>query len=124
MFDLVKVASEIASRIYLTIGVYPGARPLRAAAPRPTVWSAASAAAIGRGWHRLVYVIALLAVVPLLMQSSSIFWEPSIMAGFDGWLMGYRLWPGISPGLAVRGRLPLVWCRRGRVTAAVLTAFR
>ena len=48
-------------------------------------------------------VIALLAVVHFCMQSKLDLWEPTIMAGIYGWLMGYRL---LGRYLAVRGRLP------------------
>src|SRR5437867_10300544 len=77
---------------------------------------------LGRRWqtlHRLVYVIALLAVVHFCMQSKLDLWEPAIMAGIYFWLIGYRL---LARRLAVRGRLPLVWVGVLGVAAALATA--
>ncbi len=119
MFDLVKVASEIVSRIYLTIG-FTAVLGLSALAATSTDGMVRRLG--GRHWqrlHRLVYVIALLAVVHFCMQSKLDLWEPSIMAGIYSWLMGYRL---LARYLAVRGRLPLIWIGVLGVAAAVLTA--
>jgi sulfoxide reductase heme-binding subunit YedZ len=77
---------------------------------------------LGRRWqtlHRLVYLIALLAVVHFWMQSKLEIWEPTIMAGIYLWLMGYRL---LARFVAVRGRVPLAWVGALAVGAAVLTA--
>jgi len=77
---------------------------------------------LGRRWqtlHRLVYVIALLAVIHYWMQSKLEIWEPTIMAGIYGWLMGYRV---LARFFALRGRLPLPWVGVLGVAAAVLTA--
>jgi sulfoxide reductase heme-binding subunit YedZ len=77
---------------------------------------------LGRRWqrlHRLVYAIALLAVVHYWMQAKLEIWEPTIMAGIYGWLMGYRL---LARFFAVRGHLSLVWVGALGVAAAVLTA--
>src|SRR3954451_4474194 len=105
MFDLVKVASEIVSRIYLTIG-FTAILGLSALAATSTDGMVRR---LGRRWqslHRLVYVIALLAVIHYWMQSKLEIWQPTIMAGIYIWLMGYRL---LARRLAVRGRLPLTW---------------
>lgn len=118
MFDLVKVASEIVSRIYLTIG-FTAVIGLSALAATSTDGMVRR---LGRRWqslHRLVYAIALLAVIHYWMQSKLEIWEPTIMAGIYGWLMGYR---GLARFLAVRGRLPLPWVGTLGVAAAVLTA--
>jgi methionine sulfoxide reductase heme-binding subunit len=118
MFDLVKVASEIVSRIYLTIG-FTAVIGLSALAATSTDGMVRR---LGRRWqslHRLVYAIALLAVIHYWMQSKLEIWEPTIMAGIYGWLMGYR---GFARFLAVRGRLPLPWIGALGVAAAVLTA--
>jgi sulfoxide reductase heme-binding subunit YedZ len=119
MFDLAKVASEILSRIYLTIGF--------AAVLGLSVLAATSTDGMirrlgGRNWqrlHRLVYLIALLAIVHFFMQSKLDLWEPMIMAGIYGWLMGYQV---LARLLAVRGRLPLVWVGALGIAAAVATA--
>jgi len=119
MFDLVKVASEIALRIYLTIGF---AAVLGLAALAATSTDGMIRRLGGRNWqllHRLVYLIALLAVLHYCMQSKLDLWEPTIMAGIYGWLMGYRL---LARFLAVRGRLPLVGVGALGVAAAGATA--
>ena len=119
MFDLAKVVSEIVQRIYLTIG-FTAVLCLSALAATSTDGMIRRLG--GRNWqrlHRLVYVIALLAVVHFCMQSKLDLWEPSIMAGIYGWLMGYRL---LARYLAVRGRLPLIWIGVLGVAAGVLTA--
>ncbi len=117
MFDLVKVASEIVSRIYLTIG-FTAVIGLSALAVTSTDGMIRR---LGRRWqrlHRLVYVIALFAVVHYWMQSKLEIWEPTIMAGIYGWLMGYRL---LARFFAVRGHLPLLWVGALGAAAAVLT---
>jgi methionine sulfoxide reductase heme-binding subunit len=119
MFDLVKVASEIALRIYLTIGF---AALLGLAALAATSTDAMIRRLGARRWqklHRLVYLIALLAVVHFWMQSKLEVWEPTIMGGIYVWLMGYRLG---ARWLGMRGRLPLVWVGPLGAAAAVLTA--
>jgi sulfoxide reductase heme-binding subunit YedZ len=119
MFDLAKVASEIVHRIYLTIGF---SALIGLAALAATSTDGMIRRLGPRNWqrlHRLVYLIALLAVVHYCMQSKLDLWEPSIMAGIYGWLMGYRL---LARFLAVRGRVPLVWLGLLGVAAAVLTA--
>ena len=118
MFDLVKVASEIVKRIYLTIG-FTALLGLAALAATSTDKMVRR---LGRKWqklHRLVYLIALLAVVHFCMQSKLDLWEPTIMAGIYFWMMGYRL---LAKHFAVRGRLPLVWVAALGGIAAVATA--
>jgi sulfoxide reductase heme-binding subunit YedZ len=119
MFDLAKVASEIIHRIYLTIG-FSAVIGLSALAATSTDGMIRRLGP--RNWqrlHRLVYLIALLAVVHYCMQSKLDLWEPTIMAGIYGWLMGYRL---LVPFLAVRRRLPILWLGALGAAAAVLTA--
>jgi sulfoxide reductase heme-binding subunit YedZ len=123
MFDIAKVASEIVHRIYLTIG-FTAVVGLAALAATST--DAMVRRLGGRNWqrlHRLVYLIALLAVVHYCMQSKLDLWEPTIIAGIYGWLMGYRLMARYLPrALIVRGRLPIVWVGALGMMAAVLTA--
>jgi sulfoxide reductase heme-binding subunit YedZ len=117
-FDLAKVASEIVLRIYLTIG-FAALLGLSALAATSTDGMVRR---LGRRWqalHRVVYLIALLAVIHYWMQSKLEIWEPTIMAGIYLWLMGYRL---LARRLAVRGRLPLPWVGVLGMVAAVLTA--
>jgi methionine sulfoxide reductase heme-binding subunit len=90
-FDLPKVAAEIVLRIYLTIGFVALSGLVTLATTSTdgmTRWLG------GREWqklHRIVYVIAFLAVVHFCMQSKLNEWEPTVMAGFYVWLMGWRL---------------------------------
>ena len=117
MFDLVKVASEIVRRIYLTIG-FTAVIGLAALAATSTDGMVRR---LGQRWqklHRLVYVIALLAVVHYWMQSKLEIWEPTIMGGIYVWLMGYRL---LARFLAVRGRLPPVWVGALGIAAGIFT---
>jgi sulfoxide reductase heme-binding subunit YedZ len=117
-FDLAKVASEIVLRIYLTIG-FAAVLGLSALAATSTDGMVRR---LGRRWqmlHRLVYLIALLAVIHFWMQSKLEIWEPTIMAGIYLWLIGYRL---LARRFAVRGRLALAWVGALGVAAAALTA--
>src|SRR4051794_40138137 len=86
-FDLAKIATEIALRIYLTIG-FVAVLGLAALAATSTDGMIRRLGA--RRWqrlHRLVYAIALLAVVHYCMQSKLDLWEPTIMAGGFSWLV-------------------------------------
>ncbi len=90
-FDLLKVATEIALRIYLLIG-------FTALAGLLALSATSTDAAVGRlgpgRWnalHRLVYVIALLAVVHFFMQSKLETYQPVLMAGLLMWLLAYRV---------------------------------
>jgi len=118
-FDIAKAASEIAVRIYLTIGFVA---LLGLAALAATSTDAMVRRLGARRWqrlHRIVYAIALLAVVHYCMQSKLDLWEPTIVAGIYGWLMGYRL---LVKFVGVRGKLPLAWAGVLSIAAAVLTA--
>jgi sulfoxide reductase heme-binding subunit YedZ len=117
-FDPVKIATEIALRFYLTIG-FVALLGLAALAATSTD---AMVRRMGRRWqslHRIVYVIALLAVVHYWIQSKLDVWEPTIMAGIYLWLMGYRL---LLKTVGVRGRLPLPWLAPLALAAPLLTA--
>jgi sulfoxide reductase heme-binding subunit YedZ len=118
-FDVAKIASEIALRIYLTIGFVAvlGLSILAATSTDGMIRRIGS-----RRWlqlHRIVYVIALLAVVHYFMQSKLEIWEPMIMAGILVWLLGYRL---LHRWLAVRQRLALRWVAALSVGATLVTA--
>ncbi|WP_040620528.1 sulfite oxidase heme-binding subunit YedZ [Rhodovulum sp. PH10] len=89
--DVVKVASEIALRIYLTIG-FVALLGLLALAVTSTD---AMVRKLGqRRWqmlHRLAYPIAMLAILHFLMQTKLDVTESMTMAGFLAWLLLYRL---------------------------------
>jgi sulfoxide reductase heme-binding subunit YedZ len=119
MFDLVKVASEIVLRIYLTIGFVAlvGLAALAATSTDGMVRRLG-----GRRWlrlHRSVYVIAILATIHYFMQRKLEIYEPTVMAGLLLWLLAYRL----VLRLWVRRRLPvwaifLIGAGSGLLTAA------
>src|SRR3989442_13220515 len=83
-FDILKVASEIVVRIYLTISAI-GLAGLIVLASTSTD---AAISRLGSGrWHalhRFVYAIAVLASVHFFMQSKLNTYEPVLMAGFWG----------------------------------------
>src|SRR5205809_1828018 len=117
-FDVAKAASEIALRIYLTIGF---AALLGLAALAATSTDTMVRRLGARRWqrlHRIVYAIGLLAVIHYCMQSKLDLWEPTIMAGIYAWLMGYRL---LVKFVGVRGRLPLAWVGALSLIAPALT---
>jgi methionine sulfoxide reductase heme-binding subunit len=117
-FDLAKVASEVVLRIYLTIGftALVGLGTLAATSTDGMVRR------LGRRWqrlHRLVYLIALLAIIHFFMQSKADVWEPIWMAGLYLWLMGWRALDRIAP----RGQSAPLWQIAALcVAAAAMTA--
>ncbi len=117
-FDIGKIATEIAVRIYLTIGFVA----LLGLAVLASTSTDAMVRRLGWRWqalHRALYGIALLAVVHYCMQSKLDLWEPAIMAGIYAWLMGYRL---LARFVAVRNRVPLGWIAVLGLAAPLLTA--
>jgi sulfoxide reductase heme-binding subunit YedZ len=88
-YDLVKVASEIVLRFYLTIGfialiglIILGLTSTDAAVRR-----------LGAKWgtlHKIVYVIGILAIVHFALQKKLDIYQPTLMMGFLAWLLAYR----------------------------------
>jgi sulfoxide reductase heme-binding subunit YedZ len=117
-FDLAKIATEIALRIYLTIG-FAAVLGLAVAATSTDGMIRRLGARRWQRLHRLVYAIALLAVVHYCMQSKLDLWEPMIMAGLYAWLIFYRL---LARPVGARTRLSLVGVGVLGVAVAVLTA--
>jgi sulfoxide reductase heme-binding subunit YedZ len=90
VFDLRVIATEIVLRIYLAIGMVTVLIMLALAA---TSTDAMLRRLGGRRWralHRSLYVAAILAIVHQVMQSKVNVDEPTMLAGFFGWLMLYR----------------------------------
>jgi methionine sulfoxide reductase heme-binding subunit len=115
-FDLARVAREIVLRVYLTIG-FTALLGLAALAATSTDGMVRRLG--GRRWqqlHRLVYAIGVLAVIHFCFQTKLDEWEPTIMAGLLGWLLGYRLLAWLSG--ARRGLAPFWVGGLGLVTAA------
>ncbi|MGH6768605.1 MAG: sulfite oxidase heme-binding subunit YedZ [Xanthobacteraceae bacterium] len=107
MFDLVKVASEIVLRVYLTIG-FTALVLLTALAATSTDGMVKRLGA--QRWqrlHRAVYAIALLALIHFFQQTKADVWLPTFVAGLFVWLLGYRLllrWrKGEPSALAITG---------------------
>jgi methionine sulfoxide reductase heme-binding subunit len=91
MYDLVKVASEIIHRVYLTIG-FTALLGLTALAITSTDGMVKRLGA--QRWqllHQIVYVIAMLALIHYFQQTKADVSVPTLTAGLFGWLMGYRL---------------------------------
>jgi sulfoxide reductase heme-binding subunit YedZ len=91
MFDLWKIASEIALRLYLTIGFTAllGLTALTATSTDGMVRRLG-----GRRWQRLhnvIYVIGLLALIHYFQQTKADVSVPTFAAGLFAWLLGYRL---------------------------------
>lgn len=118
-YDLAFVAAEIASRIYLTIG-FAALLGLSLLAATSTD---AAIRRLGRRWkqlHRLIYGIAVLAILHFFMQSKIDASEATLMAGLFLLLMSYRL--------ALRRRLRLsasllAACGLGASLATALAEF-
>jgi len=91
MFDLGKVASEIVLRLYLTIG-FIALLGLTALAITSTDGMMRRLG--GKRWQRLhsaIYAIGLLALIHFFQQTKADVWLPTFVAGFFGWMIGYRL---------------------------------
>jgi sulfoxide reductase heme-binding subunit YedZ len=91
MFDLWKVASEIALRLYLTIGF---AAWLGLAALALTSTDAMVRRMGGKRWqrlHNIIYGIGLLALIHYFQQTKADVSVPTFVAGLFGWMIGYRL---------------------------------
>jgi sulfoxide reductase heme-binding subunit YedZ len=91
MFDLVKVASEIAQRIYLVIG-------FTALVGLATLAATSTDAMVRRlgalRWlklHYVVYGIGVLALIHYFQQTKADVSVPTFTAGVFTWLMGYRI---------------------------------
>jgi sulfoxide reductase heme-binding subunit YedZ len=90
MFDVQKVASEIALRLYLTIGF----TTLTGLIALGLTSTDAAVRRLKQRWgtlHRVVYVISVLAVVHFMMQKKLDIYEPTWMAGLLFWLLSYRV---------------------------------
>lgn len=118
-FDLGKVASEIALRIYLTIGFVALLGLAALASTSTDGMMRRLGARRWQGLHRIAYGLAALACIHYFMQSKLDEWEPTIVAGLFLWLMGYRL---LAWRFAARGHLSVGWVGVLGVAAGILTA--
>jgi methionine sulfoxide reductase heme-binding subunit len=118
MFDLKKVASEIALRLYLTIGFVAW---LGLAALAATSTDAMVRRLGGKNWQRLhsaIYVIGVLALIHFFQQTKADVWVPTFVAGLFGWMIGYRAMIRLRKG---RGEPPTWMLLALSVTIAALT---
>ena len=90
-YDLVKVASEIVLRIYLTIGFVALIGLIALAATSTDGMIKRLGGARWNRLHKLVYPIAILGIIHFLMQTKLDISESVMVAGFLFWLLGYRL---------------------------------
>ena len=91
MFDLWKVASEIALRLYLTIG-FTALLGLTALAITSTDGMVRRLG--GKNWqrlHNIIYGIGLLALIHYFQQTKADVSVPTFVAGLFAWMIGYRL---------------------------------
>lgn len=91
MFDLTKVASEIALRLYLTIGFTALIGLAVLAATSTDGWVRRLDAQRWMRLHRFLYAVTLLALIHFFQQTKADVWVPTFFAGLFTWLMGYRL---------------------------------
>jgi sulfoxide reductase heme-binding subunit YedZ len=90
MFDLAKVASEIALRLYLTIGFTALLGLLVLAVTSTDGMVRRLGAMRWQRLHQIVYALALLAIIHFFQQTKADVWVPTFVASLFGWLMGYR----------------------------------
>ena len=91
MFDLWKVVSEIALRLYLTIG-FTALLGLTALAITSTDGMVRRLG--GKKWqrlHNIIYGIGLLALIHYFQQTKADVSVPTFVAGLFAWMLGYRL---------------------------------
>jgi sulfoxide reductase heme-binding subunit YedZ len=90
-FDLWKIGSEIALRIYLTIGFVALIGLIALAVTSTDGMIKRLGGARWNRLHTLVYPIAILGVIHFMMQTKVDITESVMVAGFLFWLLGYRL---------------------------------
>lgn len=90
-FDLAKVASEIALRVYLTLGAVALTILLALAVTSTDAMIKRLGGKRWRALHRAVYGAAALAVVHHFLQAKINIDEACVRAGLFAWLMLYRL---------------------------------
>jgi sulfoxide reductase heme-binding subunit YedZ len=101
-YDIPRVLREILARWYLVVG----ATALLGLVVLGATSFDAAMRAMGRAWgrlHRVVYLLAALAVLHFFMQRKADVFEPTLMAGLFLLLMAYRL------GFALGWPVPRWW---------------
>jgi sulfoxide reductase heme-binding subunit YedZ len=90
-FDLIKVASEIVKRSYLTIGLVAWLGLLALAATSTDAMIRRLGALRWQRLHQVSYAIGLLSLVHFFQQTKADFTLPATVSSLFVWLMGYRL---------------------------------
>ncbi len=88
-YDLLKVASEIALRFYLTIGFLA----LIGLIALGVTSTDAAVRRLGAKWgtlHKAAYYIGIIAIVHFALQKKLDIYEPTLMMGLLVWLLAYR----------------------------------
>ncbi len=91
VFDLVKVASEIVQRVYLTIGFTALVGLATLAATSTDAMVRRLGALRWQRLHYVVYGIGVLALIHYFQQTKADVSVPTFTAGVFAWLMGYRI---------------------------------
>jgi sulfoxide reductase heme-binding subunit YedZ len=115
-FDLAKIASEIALRIYLTIGFVALIGLIALAATSTDGMIKRLGGARWNRLHKFIYAIAILGIIHFLMQTKLDITESVMAAGFLLWLLGYRLMHRYI------GAVTVIWQIALAFAAASLTA--
>ena len=116
-FDLVKVAAEIVSRLYLTIGFVALLGLVALAATSTDTMVRRIGGLNWRRLHQLSYVIGILVLIHYFQQTKADLTVPTLYAGLFVWLMCYRgfaRWKG-------EATLNPLWLAAIAVVAAGLT---
>jgi sulfoxide reductase heme-binding subunit YedZ len=91
-WDLLKVASEIALRFYLTVGFVTLLGLLALAITSTDGWQKS----LGRNWkrlHKIIYVLVVMALFHYAVQSKADVSDAVFLAGLVTWLMLWRVAP-------------------------------
>ena len=116
-YDLLKVASEIVLRIYLTIGFVALIGLIALAATSTDGMIKRLGGARWNRLHKAVYLIAVLGGIHFLMQTKLDISDSVMVAGFVFWLLGYRLWHRYVGEVGYASQIVLT------IIASSLTAF-
>lgn len=90
-FNLIKVATEIVKRVYLTIGLIAWLGLLALAATSTDAMVRRLGAQRWRRLHQASYVIGFLSLIHFFQQTKADFTLPATISGLFGWLIIYRI---------------------------------
>jgi sulfoxide reductase heme-binding subunit YedZ len=117
-FDLLKVASEVIKRLYLTIGLIAWLAMLPLAATSTDAMVRRLGATRWRWLHGAIYGIATLGLVHFFQQTKADFTLPVTVTGIFVWLLAYR----VVAAQRARGELSALALAILTVAVAVLVA--